>query len=37
MKNQQHREEIEQICRDFLKGNNKHLHNVMDNYRHLLA
>ena len=37
MKNQQHREQIEQICRDFLKGNNKHLHNVIDNYRHLLA
>ena len=37
MNNQQHREEIEQFCRDFLKGNNKHLHNVIDNYRHLFA
>ena len=37
MKNRQHREEIGQFCCDFLKGNNKHLHNVIDNYRHLLA
>ena len=37
MKKQQQREEIEKFCRDFLKGNNKHLHNVIDNYRHLLA
>ena len=32
-----HRKEIEQFVRDFLKGNNKHLHDVIDNYRHLLS
>ena len=37
MRKQQQREEIEKFCRDFLNGNNKHLHNVIDNYRHLLA
>ena len=37
MKNQQRRQEIEQFCRDFLKGGNIHLHNLIDNYRHLLA
>ena len=35
--NNQHRKEIEQFCHDFLKGGNKHLHNVIDKYRHLLA
>ena len=37
MINQQQRDEIEEFCRDFLMGNNKHLHNVIGNYRHLLA
>ena len=37
MNNQQQRDEIEEFCQDFLMGNNKHLHNVIDNYRHLLA
>ena len=36
-KNKQHRHEIEQFCRDFLKGGNTQLHIVIDNYRHLLA
>ena len=30
-------QEIEQFCRDFLKGGNIYLHNVIDKYRHLLA
>ena len=34
---QQRRQEIEQFCRDFLKGGNMHLHKLIDNYRHLLA
>ena len=34
---QQRRQEIDQFCRDFLKGGNIHLHNVIDNYRHLFA
>ena len=37
MKNQQRRQEIEQFCRDFLKGGNRHLHNLIDNCRHLLS
>ena len=37
MKNQKHRKEIEQFCRDFVKGGNIHLHNLIDNYRPLLA
>ena len=38
MNNQQRRQEIEQFCRDFVKGgSNRHLHNLIDNYRHLLA
>jgi len=38
MKNQQqHRQEIEQFCRDFVKGYHIHLHKLIDNYRHLLA
>ena len=37
MKNQQGRKDIEQFCRDFLKGRNRHLHDVIDNYRHLFA
>ncbi len=36
-KNQQRRQEIEQFCRDLFKGGNIHLHNVIDNYRHLFA
>ena len=36
MKNQC-RKDIEKFCRDFLKGRNRHLHDVIDNYRHLLA
>ena len=34
---QQHRKEIEQFCHDFVKGGNIHLHNLIDNYRHLLT
>ena len=37
MNNPQHREDIDQFCRDFLKGSNKHLHDVIDNYKPLLA
>ena len=37
MKKQQQRDEVEQFCQEFLMGNNKHLHNVINNYRHLLA
>ena len=38
MKNQQqHREEFMEFCRNFINGNNKHLHAVIDNYRHLLT
>ena len=36
MKNQQRRQEIEQFCRDLFQGGNIHLHNLIDNYRHLL-
>ena len=37
MKNQQqHREEIEQFCRNYIKGNNKYLNDIIDNYRHLI-
>ena len=36
-KNQQYRKEIEQFCHDFIKGGNIHLHNLIDNYRHLLS
>ena len=36
-KNKQHRQEIEQYCRDYLKGGNTQLHIVIDNYRDLLA
>ena len=31
------RQEIEQFCRDFIKGGNMHLHNLIDNYRHLFS
>ena len=37
MKNQQRRQEIEDFCRGFVKGGNIYLHNLIDNYRHLLA
>ena len=37
MKNQKHRKEIEQFCHDFIKGGNIHLHNLIDNYRHLFT
>ena len=37
MKNQKHRKEIEQFCRDFVKGGNVYLHNLIDNYRHLFT
>ena len=33
----QHRKEIEQFCYDFIKGGNVYLHNLVDNYRQLLA
>ena len=33
----QYRKEIEQFCYDFIKGGNVYLHNLVDNYRHLLA
>ena len=32
-----HREEIVEFCRNFINGNNKHLHDVIVNYRHLLT
>ena len=35
MKNR--RQEIEQFCRNFLKGGNIHLHNLIDKYRHLFS
>ena len=35
MKNR--RQEIEQFCRNFLKGDNIHLHRLIDNYRHLFT
>ena len=34
---QQHREEIMEFCRNFINGDNKHLHDVIDNYRHLFS
>ena len=34
---QQHREEIMEFCRNFINGNNKHLLDVIDNYRHLFT
>ena len=34
---QQHREEIIEFCRNFINGGNKHLHDVIDNYRHLFS
>ena len=34
---QQHREEIMEFCRNFINGNNKHLHGVIDNYRYLFS
>ena len=37
MKNHQHPEEIREFCRNFINGNNKHLLDVIDNYRHLLT
>ena len=38
MKNQQQRrQEINQFCRNFLKGGNVYLHNLIDNYRHLFS
>ena len=37
MNNQQGREDIERFCRDFLKERKRHLHDVIDNYRHLFA
>ena len=37
MNNLQYRKEIEQFCHDFVKGGNIHLHNLIDNYRHLLT
>ena len=35
MNNQQGSEDIERFCHDFLKERKRHLHNVIDNYRHL--
>ena len=32
-----HREEIMEFCRNFINGDNKHLHDVIDNYRHLFS
>ena len=37
MNNPQHRIEIKQFCHDFIKGGNMHLHNLIDNYRHLFS
>ena len=37
MNNLQHRKEIEEFCHDFVKGGNIHLHNLIDNYRHLFT
>ena len=38
MKNQQqYREEIMEFCHNFINGSNKHLLDVIDNYRHLLT
>ena len=34
---QQYREEILEFCRNFINGDNKHLHDVIDNYRHLFS
>ena len=34
---QQHREEIMEFCRNFINGDNKHLQDVIDNYRHLFS
>ena len=36
MKNKR-RKDIELFCRDFLNGRNRHLHDVIDNYRHLFT
>ena len=30
-----YREEILEFCRNFINGGNKHLHDIIDNYRHL--
>ena len=32
-----YREEILEFCRNFINGGNKHLHDVIDNYRHLFS
>ena len=32
-----HREEIMEFCRNFINGDNKHLHDIIDNYRHLFS
>ena len=32
-----YREEISEFCRNFINGGNKHLHDVIDNYRHLFS
>ena len=37
MKYEQHRKDIEQFCRDFLKGENRHLNEVIDTCRHLFT
>ena len=34
---QQHREEITEFRRNFINGDNKHLHDVIDNYQHLFS
>ena len=34
---QHHREEIKEFCCNFINGDNKHLHDVIDNYRHLFS
>ena len=36
-KEQLHREEIMEFCRNFINGDNKHLHDIIDNYRHLFS
>ena len=37
MNNQHDRKYLEQFCYDFLNERNRHLNNVMDNYRQILA
>ena len=37
MKNQQLSEEIKQFCHDFLRKRKRHLHDVIDNYKHLFT